>query len=248
MKTPLFKLFADITVIGIGAMGSATLYQLTKLASEGTRILGIEQFEPGHDQGSSHGGSRIIRLATAEGDRYVQLAKRSLEMIQELEKTTNTQVYFPGGMIASPQEELPLYKHTIEVALRNNIEHHILSSEQLVDQYKTFLPEENIQAYVEPTMGTLDPEALITMQTQLAIQNGAVIHTNEKLLSYKNADDGTVEIITDKNTYRTNKLIVTAGAWIPDLCGKSIKQELHVQRATQMYFKIKEGFICIFQA
>ena len=50
----------DVIVAGLGGMGSATAWQLAK---KGHSVLGIERFSPSHDQGSSHGDSRIIRLA-----------------------------------------------------------------------------------------------------------------------------------------------------------------------------------------
>ena len=56
----------DVVVIGLGAVGSATLYQLSK---RGIAALGIDQFEPPHTMGSSHGETRITRMAVGEGGR-----------------------------------------------------------------------------------------------------------------------------------------------------------------------------------
>lgn len=67
----------DAIVIGLGAIGAATLYQLAK---RGARVLGVDQFSPPHDEGSSHGESRITRLAIGEGDEYVPLVQRSHEV------------------------------------------------------------------------------------------------------------------------------------------------------------------------
>ena len=61
-------------VVGLGAMGSATLYHL---AHRGWRVLGLDQFAPGHDRGSSHGDSRIIRETYFEHPLYVPLVKRA---------------------------------------------------------------------------------------------------------------------------------------------------------------------------
>src|SRR5476649_2946244 len=73
----------DVIVLGLGAMGSAALYQLAK---RGVRALGIDQFSPPHDRGSSHGDSRITRLAIGEGERYTPLATRSHEIWREIER------------------------------------------------------------------------------------------------------------------------------------------------------------------
>ena len=67
----------DAIVIGLGAMGSAALYQLAK---RGARVAGFDRFSPPHDQGSSHGDTRITRLAIGEGEHYTPLVKRSHEI------------------------------------------------------------------------------------------------------------------------------------------------------------------------
>ena len=65
----------DVIVVGVGGMGSAALYHL---AARGARVLGLEQFDVPHDLGSSHGLSRIIRLAYWEHADYVPLVERCL--------------------------------------------------------------------------------------------------------------------------------------------------------------------------
>src|SRR5947209_10520386 len=75
----------EVCVIGLGAMGSATLWQL---AERGVSATGIEQFEPGHDRGSSHGESRIFRTAYLEGPGYVPLAQRAVELWKHLDRLT----------------------------------------------------------------------------------------------------------------------------------------------------------------
>src|ERR1700756_5259573 len=72
----------DVAVIGLGATGSAALLHL---ARRGLRVLGIEQFEPGHDRGSSHGETRIIRLGYFEHPSYVPLLRRTYALWRQLE-------------------------------------------------------------------------------------------------------------------------------------------------------------------
>lgn len=67
----------DVIVAGLGAMGSAAALAL---ARRGARVLGLDRFRPPHDRGSSHGDSRITRLATGEGAAYVPLVRRSHEL------------------------------------------------------------------------------------------------------------------------------------------------------------------------
>ena len=72
----------EVLVIGLGAMGSAVVYQLAKL---GVKIIGIDQFTPPHAYGSTHGETRITRQAIGEGSQFVPLAMRSHQLWREIE-------------------------------------------------------------------------------------------------------------------------------------------------------------------
>src|SRR5438874_11798335 len=85
----------DIVVCGLGAMGSAALYAL---ARRGRRVLGIEQFAPGHDRGSSHGATRIIRLAYWEHPSYVPLVRRAFELWRALEAAAGRRLLHITGV------------------------------------------------------------------------------------------------------------------------------------------------------
>src|SRR5438105_4008969 len=87
---------SDVIVVGIGGMGSATVYQL---ARRGRRVLGLERFDVPNDQGSSHGITRIIRLAYYEHPLYVPLLKRAYELWRELEKAVGEQILHITGSL-----------------------------------------------------------------------------------------------------------------------------------------------------
>ena len=91
---------ADVVVIGLGAVGSATLH---RLALQGLRAVGIDRFHPPHDLGSSHGESRITRLAVGEGSAYLPLVRRSHEIWRELEAVSGESLFLQtGGIIMGP--------------------------------------------------------------------------------------------------------------------------------------------------
>src|SRR5438270_8244590 len=92
---------ADVAVVGVGAMGSMALW---RLAARGARVVGLERFEPGHDKGSSHGESRIIRTAYYEGPQYVPLVQESFTLWRQLERESGTSLLTTTGalMIGHP--------------------------------------------------------------------------------------------------------------------------------------------------
>src|SRR3954465_4819256 len=92
----------DCIVVGLGAMGSATLYHLAK---RGHKVLGIERLAAGHTFGSSHGDSRIIREQYFEHPLYVPLVQRAYELWRELEQVTYRQLMtVTGGLMIGPRD------------------------------------------------------------------------------------------------------------------------------------------------
>src|SRR5678816_921243 len=90
---------ADVLVIGLGAMGSAACYQL---ARRGAKVIGIDRYSPPHSLGSTHGDTRITRLAIGEGEQFVPFAIRSHGIWRELESETGEDLMTTtGGLIMS---------------------------------------------------------------------------------------------------------------------------------------------------
>ena len=101
----------DAIVVGVGAMGSAALYHL---ARRGLRVLGIERHDIAHDRGSSHGESRILRLAYFEHPSYVPLARRALELWRALERVSGERLFVrTGGLDGGPEGD-PIFTGSLE--------------------------------------------------------------------------------------------------------------------------------------
>jgi sarcosine oxidase len=209
----------DVIVIGIGSMGSSACYYL---AQRGYRVLGIEQFDISHEFGSHAGQSRIIRKAYFENSDYVPLLNRACENWKALEEETATQLYYRTGLVYFGNPHHLLMQGVKQSASLYNIplENVSTSSAQRFPQFK--IPDE-FETLFEPDAGFVTPENAIQLYTKQAIKKGAEIHTNEKVLDWKKNGSGIV-VTTNKNIYRSNKLIITAGAWagkmIPTLNNK----------------------------
>src|SRR4030081_958659 len=112
----------DAIVLGVGGMGSAAVYHL---ARRGRRVLGLEQFSIPHDFGSSHGETRIIRLAYSEHPSYVPLLRRAYAGWRELEERAGERLlWITGGLDIGGAES-----ETIRGSLRSCREHQIAHEE-----------------------------------------------------------------------------------------------------------------------
>ena len=206
-------------VVGLGAMGSATTYQLAK---SGSKVLGLDQYSPPHSLGSSHGDTRITRLAIGEGADYVPLVKRSHEIWREVGAKTGLELLKQtGGLIMSVDGSQAQHgvanfvEQTEKAAMQYGINHEILSTNQIHIRFPQFnLSHEH--GYYEPEAGYLIPENCLNAQLSLAVEHGADLKADERVMSWEcTGDQVTVE--TTAGTYGATKLIISAGSWINDL-------------------------------
>jgi len=206
----------DAIVLGVGSMGSSTCYFL---ASRGYSVLGLEQFDIPHDQGSHAGQSRIIRKAYFEHPDYVPLLERAYENWREFENKTGSQIYFPTGLLYAGKPNDILIKGARESATKYNVKVESLSNAEIKDRFPQFQIPEGYDVLFEPDAGFVTPERAVLLFVEQAIRSGAHIHTKEKAVSWKKEGDA-ITVTTNKDTYTCKKLIITAGPWagsmIPD--------------------------------
>jgi sarcosine oxidase len=235
---------ADVIVIGLGAFGSATAYQLAKA---GARVIGIDQFTPPHDRGSSHGATRITRLAVGEGDVYVPLVRRSNEIWQELEAASGSQLYLrTGGLIMGPQDgnvrhhgKPDFVRRTVEAAVRYGIPHELLDASEVRARFPQFMTRGDELAYFEPDSGVLKPELCVQTQLKQAAALGATLRYGEAVTSMSSTAGG-VTVKTVNGTCSAAKVIVTAGPWVPGMVGGRFATHLRVMRQVLYWYETKE--------
>jgi sarcosine oxidase len=232
----------DIVVLGLGAMGSAAAFQLAK---RGRNVLGLDQFAPPHRLGSSHGETRITRLAIGEGEHYTPLVMRSHELWREIEQETGADLLtVTGGLIISSTARTArlhvdqFFSNTVVAAEKYRIPHQILSAQDIRRRFPPFHVRDDEIGYYEPSAGFLRPEACIGAQLQFARKYGAAIHTNEKVLGFEASADE-VTVTTDLRTYTAATLIISAGAWLPGLLGDKYAAPFKVLRQLLFWFDVK---------
>lgn len=231
----------DVIVIGLGAMGSAALYQLSL---RGVRVAGFDRFSPPHDLGSSHGDTRITRLAIGEGEHYTPLVRRSHEIWRDLERETGTDLLTQCGelIISSAARKSSLhvegfFDNTVEAARKHGIAHELLDANQIRARFPQFNVRDDEVGYFEPEAGFVRPEACIAAELSLAEKHGAAIHRNEPVLGFAPSSDG-VTVTTARGTYHADRIIVAAGAWFPKLVGGQFESLLRVYRQVINWFDV----------
>lgn len=214
----------DVIVLGVGGMGSAAAYYLAK---RGRRVLGLERFDIPHLEGSSHGYTRIIRLAYYEHPSYVNLLKRSYELWREFQRDVNEQLlYITGSIDAGPETEW-VFKGAWRSAREYDLEHQVLTGAEVRRRFPGYHLPPDTMALLQPEGGFLVPERCIVNYVMAAQALGAEIHAREQVLGWEPYYGG-VKVTTNHDVYHADKLVVTAGAWaghfIPELRGLSIPE------------------------
>jgi len=199
----------DAIVIGVGGMGSAAVYHL---ARRGARVLGLERFSIPHEMGSSHGVSRIIRLAYAEHPDYVPLLRRAYALWRELESEAGERLLIITGGIDAGARESATVKGALESCSIHRLDHEVVDAVELARRHPGYRLPRAMVAVLQPDAGFLLPERCILAHVAAARKLGAEVRTGERVLSWA-AEGGEVAVTTARDTYRARRLVICAGAW-----------------------------------
>lgn len=230
----------DVIVAGVGAVGSAVLYQLGR---RGAEALGIDRFHPPHDRGSSHGDTRITRLALGEGEQYLQFARRSHQIWKELEilsgkallRQVGCLVYGGAQGRGEAHGSADFLQTTIDVAQRNGIPHEVLDAAALRERFPQFRFRGDERGCLEHTGGFVHPEACIAAQLEMAHRFCGELHGGEVVTEWEECGDG-VRVTTDKGAYSASRLILCTGAWLPGLVAE-LGKTARVFRQVMFWFE-----------
>jgi sarcosine oxidase len=227
---------ADVIVVGLGAMGSSACRQL---AARGASVTGIDRYAPPHPWGSTHGDTRITRLAIGEGREYVPLARRSHELWREIEGESGAELLTQPGVVILGHPSSTFLAETRAAAREYGIAHRDLSNEELRAGFPMFAIDERTVGYHEPEAGYLRPERAVAAQLSLAARDGAQLRLGERVERWT-ASPGGVTVTTDRDTYAAGQLLLCAGAWIGDLVPQ-VRNVVAIYRQLLFWFPIRQG-------
>ncbi len=206
------KMF-DVIVIGVGGMGSASLYHL---ARRGLKALGIEQFDIPHDRGSSHGVNRIIRLAYLEHPSYVPLLRRAYELWRELERVAGERLlYITGSLDVGAPGSQTLDGSLLSCRL-HDLAHEHLAAAEVRRRFPGYGIPDSLQAVYQPDGGFVLAERSVESHVAAAVARHAAVHRRERVL-HLDLSGAQVTVRTDRGAYRAPRVVVTAGPWVGTL-------------------------------
>jgi sarcosine oxidase len=213
-----------VIVLGLGGMGSATLFHL---ARRGLRVLGLERYDLLHEHGSSHGLTRIIRLAYWEHPTYVALLRRSYELWRELENLSAEQLLYITGSVDAGPPGSSVFKGALKSSELHRLPHEVMDGGELHQRFPGYRLPREMQCLYQPDGGFLLPERCNVAHVAGAQAAGAETHFREPVLEW-GAGEGRVWVRTSRGRYEAGRLVICAGPWaaklIPELTGLAVAE------------------------
>ncbi len=231
----------DAAVIGLGVMGSAAL---AALARRGLRVAGIDRFAPGHDRGSSHGATRVIRLSYFEHPSYVALVRAAYPLWRELEARSGAPLLTITGILEMGEAGSELVAGTLQSARLHGLPHDILDAAEVTKRFPAFrLPDDFIGVF-QPDGGVLRAEAAVAAVQGVARQAGADLRMEERVLGVAPDGEG-VRVTTERGEVRAGCAIVTAGPWLKTLLSQ-LQEPLLLQEPLQAPVRVTRQVVAWF--
>ena len=237
----------DVAVVGLGAAGAATLYQL---ARRGISAVGIDRFSPPHIYGSTHGDTRITREAIGEGEAYTPLVQRSHAIWRELEAETGAG---PAHAVRRADHRSPPAAAQPDTTVTSSwpapspartaigIKHELLSAADVAGRFPQFGLDGDESAYFEPTAGFVRPERCVEAQLTVARRLGAEIRRDERVLAVEPSGVG-VRVRDRRRRSSTPAARCWRWApWVRDFVAAEQLRLFNVYRQVLQWFELKPG-------
>jgi sarcosine oxidase len=211
-------------------MGASVSYNLAK---KGLKVLDIERFGVNHARGSSHGKTRIIRLAYYEDPRYVPLLRRAYDSWGEIESKSGKRLLLKTGGLMIGRQDGDLIKGVLKSAKTHGISHEVLSPGETENRFEAFTIGEEFTGVFEEGAGVLFAEDCVRALVGLGSEAGAEYRFSEEVRAWRSRTDH-IEVETSLGRQTAPKLVLCAGAWNGNLLNG--KLPLQCERQVPMWF------------
>ncbi|MFM7116728.1 MAG: N-methyl-L-tryptophan oxidase, partial [Planctomycetota bacterium] len=237
----------ELAIVGVGGMGSAALWAA---AARGIDVVGIEQFGPAHDRGSSHGQTRIIRAAYFEHPSYVPMALRSFGLWEQIEQKSRKKLLKRTGLLQVGPPDSSVIQGVQQSAQEYSLAVERLSPEEIEARWPVFRIAPGQIGLFEAGAGYLRVEWCCAAMIRLAKDAGATYQSRSRVDNWRVADDGTVEIVLENQVIRARRAIFAGGPWSSSLL-RELRLPLEVVRKQQHWIQTDRadtheasGFCC----
>ena len=203
----------------------------------GQRVIGIEQFQPGHDRGSSHGESRAIRLGYSESPQYVPLLRRAYAYWRELERLTGETLLMTSGILEMGLPGSRLVAGTLKTSEQYGLDYEVLSRAK----FSAAIPPLNCRKTI-PRSGSRMPGScgpMPSMRCMPAMRPPGSASRDECARDNHRAPDRRRATgLDDGRAIEAGSVVVCAGPWASDLV-PSLKPTLTLTRAVSCWYRPK---------
>ena len=227
----------DVAVVGLGAMGGAALYQL---ASRGHRVIGIDRFPAGHTRGSSHGESRIIRLAYFEHPDYVPLLRLAYRNWRTLEADTGQAVLLTTGIVEAGPPGSAIVAGSLAASAEHGIPHTVLDAGEVAARFPALTLPDDWTAVFQPDAGILAPERILALHLAAARARGADVREGCPVTGVRDRGGFVTLTLADGSSLDAGAVVIAAGGWIGELA-PALAPHLRLTRQALVWFEPRQA-------
>jgi len=216
-------------------MGSAALYAL---ARRGLRVVGLERFTVGHDRGSSHGETRIIRRAYFEHPQYVPLVDEAMSAWRDIETESGDSLLRTTGLLLAGPSDGPVISGTRRAGADHPFAIEPVSPEACARSFAPIVLPEGLDVLFEPDAGLLYVDRCVRATARLARARGATIRESCRVRRWRE-DHAGVTVETSEGVFAADRIVITAGAWTGDVAPR-LELPILVRRKVVLWFETRE--------
>ncbi len=227
----------DVIVVGLGALGSGAAYWLAKA---GAKVLGLEQFDFGHERGSSHDWSRIIRLSYFS-PAYVRLAKEAYAAWEALEIDAAERVVFKtGGLDIGPRDgAIPLANYS-ESMRACDVHFEELDADEIRRRWPVWQIGDDVHGLFQPDSGIVAADRATAVLRETAVKLGATLRANSPVTRIT-TDGAEIAVEAGGECYRAGSLVLAAASWTPRMLAHfNLRIPMEVTKEQVIYFKPRD--------